>query len=101
MKRKPHVVTPRTLETSDKMSEVDRLWSAPSPLPTHASFASLIARLDPDPYVRGLEFEAIARWFLLNSPVYRPLLRRVWFWRDWPARWGADAGIDLVAEAHD
>jgi predicted helicase len=22
----------------------------------------------------------------------------VWLWRDWPGRWGADAGIDLVAE---
>jgi len=22
----------------------------------------------------------------------------VWLWKDWPGRWGADAGIDLVAE---
>ncbi len=61
----------------------------------------LIANFDPNPVVRGRQFEAVCRWFLLHSPVYQPLLRRVWFWRDWPGRWGADAGIDLVAEAHD
>jgi predicted helicase len=25
----------------------------------------------------------------------------VWLWDDWPGRWGADAGIDLVAEDHE
>lgn len=25
-------------------------------------------------------------------------MRRVWLWDDWPGRWSADAGIDLVAE---
>jgi predicted helicase len=25
-------------------------------------------------------------------------VRRVWLWSEWPGRWGADAGIDLVAE---
>lgn len=66
-----------------------------------ASFADLISQLHPHPFIRGSQFEAICCWFLLHSPVYRPLVRRVWFWRDWPGRWGADAGIDLVAETHD
>ena len=25
----------------------------------------------------------------------------MWLWDEWPGRWGADAGIDLVAEGHD
>ena len=25
----------------------------------------------------------------------------MWLWKEWPGRWGADAGIDLVAEDHD
>ena len=33
-----------------------------------------------------------------HEPVYAHELRRVWHWADWPDRWGADAGIDLVAE---
>ena len=24
----------------------------------------------------------------------------MWLWKEWPGRWGADAGIDLVAEEH-
>jgi superfamily II DNA or RNA helicase len=43
----------------------------------------------------------VCRWYLLNSPMYGLLLKRVWLWEDWPGRWGRDAGIDLVAETHD
>ena len=25
----------------------------------------------------------------------------MWLWKDWPGRWGADAGIDLVGETTD
>ena len=25
----------------------------------------------------------------------------MWLWKDWPDRWGADAGIDLVARTRD
>jgi superfamily II DNA or RNA helicase len=35
---------------------------------------------------------------LTNDPVYRREVRRVWLWDEWPGRWGADCGIDLVAE---
>lgn len=65
-------------------------------------FKNLFARLDPDPRVRGKQFEHICKWFLTNDPVYKHELRRVWLWDEWPpgpgGRWGRDAGIDLVAE---
>ena len=62
------------------------------------AFSDLFARLDPDPRVRGTQFEHICKWFLTNDPMYKHELCRVWLWREWPGRWGADAGIDLVAE---
>ena len=47
---------------------------------------------------RGKQFEHICKWFLTNDPIYLGQLRRVWLWDEWPGRWAADAGIDLVAE---
>lgn len=61
-------------------------------------FATLAGALDPDTRIRGKQFERIVKWFLQNDPVYRHEIRAVWMWDDWPRRWGADAGIDLVAE---
>jgi hypothetical protein len=61
--------------------------------------ATLLARLAPDPGVRGKQFELLCRWYLTTDPLYRRELKRVWLWDEWPGRWGADAGIDLVAEA--
>ena len=61
----------------------------------------LLALLSRDPHVRGRQFETLCRWFLENDPLYRAELQRVWLWRDWPGRWGADAGIDLVAETRN
>jgi superfamily II DNA or RNA helicase len=63
-----------------------------------ATFSDLFARLDPDPRVRGKQFERVCQWFLTNDPVYKHELRRVWLWEEWTGRWGGDAGIDLVAE---
>ena len=60
----------------------------------------LLGRLDPDPGRRGRQFERICLWFLTHEPVYAGELRHVWVWDEWPGRWGADAGIDLVAEDH-
>ncbi len=57
-----------------------------------------LATLAADPGVRGRQFEHICRWYLMNDPQYRSTLRQVWQWDDWPGRWSADAGIDLVAE---
>jgi len=62
------------------------------------AFTDLFATLAADPRVRGRQFEHICRWYLTNDPQYRAALRKVWLWDDWPGRWGADAGIDLVAE---
>jgi superfamily II DNA or RNA helicase len=59
---------------------------------------ALVAHFHTDARRRGREFERVCRWFLENDPVYRRELRRVWHWDDWPGRWAADAGIDLVAE---
>jgi predicted helicase len=64
-------------------------------------FDSLFSTLDSDPNHRGYQFEHVCRWYLLNDPIYRRQLRQVWLWDDWPGRWGADAGIDLVAETQD
>ncbi len=65
------------------------------------SFSYLFARLDPDPRVRGKQFEHVCKWFLTNDPMYKTTLRKVWLWKEWTGRWGIDAGIDLVAEDHD
>ena len=62
------------------------------------ALGDLLGRCDPDPGRRGKQFERICQWFLTHEPVYAHELRRVWHWADWPDRWGADAGIDLVAE---
>lgn len=64
------------------------------------AFTELVAALAADAHVRGRQFEHICRWYLMNAPQYRTALRRVWLWDDWPGRWSADAGIDLVAEEH-
>jgi superfamily II DNA or RNA helicase len=67
-----------------------------------ATFSDLFARLDPDPRVRGKQFEHVCKWFLTNDPRYRAWLTRVWLWKEWPDRWSdAEAGIDLVAEDTD
>ena len=66
-----------------------------------ATFSDLFARLDPDPRVRGKQFEHVCKWFLTNDPTYKNTLRRVWLWSEWTGRWGGDAGIDLIAEDHD
>ncbi len=60
----------------------------------------LIDSLDPDVRLRGVQFESICKWFLTHDPGYRRELKTVWLWDEWPGRWGADAGIDLVAETH-
>jgi superfamily II DNA or RNA helicase len=63
-----------------------------------AELGDLLEQLDTDPVRRGSQFERICQWFLTHDPVYAHELRHVWLWKDWPQRWGADAGIDLVAE---
>jgi superfamily II DNA or RNA helicase len=62
------------------------------------TLSQLLETLDADAHRRGSQFESICHWYLENDPVYKIELRRVWRWNDWPGRWGADAGIDLVAK---
>jgi predicted helicase len=64
------------------------------------ALGDLLGRLDPHPRRRGRQFEHICQWSLRRDPVYTRELRHVWLWNDWLDRWGADAGIDLVAEDH-
>jgi superfamily II DNA or RNA helicase len=86
-----------------RVSEQDSAMEPPgideaTSIPAVGAFNDLLARLDPDPRVRGKQFEHICKWFLANDPVYKHELRRVWLWDEWTGRWGGDAGIDLVAE---
>lgn len=63
-----------------------------------AQLGQLLARLGDDSAQRGRQFELICKWFLTNDPLYQHQVSRVWLWDEWPGRWGADAGIDLVVE---
>ena len=71
---------------------VESILSPPS------SLDGLIERLPSDPHLRGEAFERAVHWFLKTDPSFAPELREVWLWNEWPGRWGADIGIDLVAE---
>jgi predicted helicase len=65
------------------------------------SILDLFGKLSPDEHRRGRQFERLCKWFLENDPEYKLIIKRVWFWDDWPGRWGRDKGIDLVAETFD
>ncbi len=58
---------------------------------------ALISSLRPG----GGDLERLCKWLLENAPEYRSRLTKVWLWQDWPGRWGADAGIDLIADDRD
>jgi superfamily II DNA or RNA helicase len=60
-----------------------------------------LSRMPTDVRARGAAFEQACKWLLENEQYYKSELSQVWYWRDWPGRWGADAGIDLVAETYD
>ena len=54
-------------------------------------------RRDAEGTAFGGEFEWLCKWFLESAPRYRGQFDQVWLWKDWPERWGSDAGIDIVA----
>jgi superfamily II DNA or RNA helicase len=60
------------------------------------SFLDFHNSLDPDPAKRGKQFEHFVKWFLKNDPAWAAQVADVWLWNEWPERWGADCGIDLV-----
>ena len=53
-------------------------------------------RRDAEGTLFGSDFEWMCKWFLENAPKYRGQFDKVLLWSDWPDRWGADAGIDIV-----
>ena len=60
-------------------------------------FISLISTFSQDNQARGTQFEKLCKWYLQTDPLYAAKLEEVWLWDEWPERWGADCGIDLVA----
>jgi superfamily II DNA or RNA helicase len=68
---------------------------------SHMNLNDLLGHLDPEPRVRGKEFEPWCKWFLRNDPVYAREFNHVWLWKEWPDKWKeTEAGIDLVAETN-
>src|SRR3989338_2235723 len=59
-------------------------------------FSDFYNSLDPDPVKRGKQFEHFVKWFLKADPEWATQVDQVWLWDEWPERWGADCGIDLV-----
>jgi len=65
---------------------------------TASTLDELLSRLPSDPNLRGDAFEKVVKWFLQTDPAYTSELSDVWLWDEWPDRFGADIGIDLVAK---
>ncbi len=59
-------------------------------------FSDFYNSLDADPAKRGKQFEHFVKWFLKADPEWSTQVDQVWLWDEWPGRWGADCGIDLV-----
>jgi len=66
-----------------------------------AQFSDFYNSLDPDPLKRGKQFEHFVKWFLKADPEWATQVDQVWLWDEWPGRWGADCGIDLVIQHKD
>ena len=66
----------------------------------HSDIQSLLDQfreLSTDERGKGSLFERLIANYLVRDPQYSDLLEQVWLWEEWPDRWGADVGIDLVA----
>ncbi len=65
----------------------------------HGTFEYIEAKIrrDAEGTAFGGDFEWLCKWFLENAPRYRGQFDKIWLWKDWPDRWGTDAGIDIVA----
>jgi predicted helicase len=59
-------------------------------------FSDFYDSLDTDPARRGRQFEHFVKWFLKADPEWATQVDQVWLWDEWPERWGADCGVDLV-----
>ena len=60
------------------------------------SFDGFLQSLDSDPRKRGKQFEVFVKWFLTTDPEWSTQVDEVWLWDEYPDRWGADHGTDLV-----
>jgi len=69
--------------------------------PMSAQFSDFYQSLDPDPLKRGKQFEHFVKWFLKADPEWATQVDQIWLWDEWPGRWGADCGIDLVFQHKD
>jgi predicted helicase len=58
---------------------------------------SQFRELSSDERGKGRLFERLIANYLVRDPQYSDLLEHVWLWEEWPDRWSADVGIDLVA----
>ena len=78
-----------------------------APLTRPGSVVGLLAERFESPQQRGRVFERLLKAaFEAHPGEYGPLrFKRVWLWMQWPDRqahgFGADVGIDLVAELTD
>ncbi len=61
-----------------------------------ATFDKFYASLDPDVGIRGKQFEKFVKWFLKTDPIWATQVDEIWLWNEYPKRWGADCGIDLI-----
>jgi superfamily II DNA or RNA helicase len=59
-------------------------------------FSDFYDSLDANPARRGKQFEHFVKWFLKADPEWSTQVDQVWLWDEWPERWGADCGVDLV-----
>jgi len=67
-----------------------------------ATLSELLNRLDDDENKRGRQFEYMPVVSHTRPPLRTPAQEGLALGRvAWPGRWGADAGIDLVAKHQD
>ncbi|MFM9961279.1 MAG: DEAD/DEAH box helicase family protein, partial [Planctomycetaceae bacterium] len=74
-----------------------QIASGPSLMEGSFEYIEAKIRRDAEGTTFGGDFEWLCQWFLENAPRYRGQFDKVWLWKDWPDRWGPDAGIDIVA----
>ncbi len=61
------------------------------------TLTTIINQLDRE----GKDFEKLSKWYLENEPKFKKIFKKVWHFKDFPKRWGADKGTDLIAETND
>jgi predicted helicase len=59
-------------------------------------FVNFLKSFSADAHARGKQFEHFVKWFLQNDPEWSTQVDQIWLWDEWPQRWGADCGVDLV-----